>query len=114
MRLAIVMIVVLSCTSSCLANADAEMYDRTNLWYGSESNFDEIWRGIMNSMSSPSNVVMEVRAFQATNKIPVLAEVIASNREYSFKYSQTGVSEQSSIGYDAAFMDSYTALMASR
>ena len=85
MRLAIVMIVVLSCTSSCLANADAEMYDRTNLWYGSESNFDEIWRGIMNSMSSPSNVVMEVRAFQATNKIPVLAEVIASNREYSVR-----------------------------
>ena len=65
---------------SCMAYSDTEM---TNLWYGSESDFDEVWTGIMQSMSSPSNVVMEYHAFQATNRIPVLAEVMASNRVYA-------------------------------
>lgn len=63
-----------------MAYSDTEM---TNLWYGSESDFDEVWTGIMQSMSSPSNVVMEYHAFQATNRIPVLAEVMASNRVYA-------------------------------
>ncbi len=64
----------------CMAYSDTKM---TNLWYGSESDFDEVWTGIMQSMSSPSNVVMEYHAFQATNRIPVLAEVMASNRVYA-------------------------------
>ena len=70
----------------CMAYMDAEMYDRTNLWYGSESNFDEVWADIMASMQPPSNVLMEIRAFQATNRIPVLAEVMASNRAYAIEH----------------------------
>ena len=81
--LSIVCIVGSAAMSACMAYTDAEMYDRTNLWYGSESNFDEVWAGILASMRPPSNVVIEYEAFQATNRIPVLAELMASNRVYA-------------------------------
>ena len=77
------LIVVWIVISRSLAYTATEMYDRTNLWYGSESNFDEVWTGIMASLQPPSNVLMEIRAYQATNQIPVLAEVMASNRSYA-------------------------------
>ena len=69
----------------CIAYTDAEMHDQTNLWYGSEANLDEVWAGILESMKPPTNVIMEYEAFQVTNRIPVLAEIMASNREYAVR-----------------------------
>lgn len=86
MRSTFFLIAGLFAMPNCMAYTEAEMYDRTNLWYGSESNFDEVWAGIMASMQPPSNVLMEIRAFQATNRIPVLAEVMASNRAYAIEH----------------------------
>lgn len=83
MKLVTLLISGLIVVSSSSAYASAEMYDRTNLWYGTESNFDEVWSGILASMQPPSNVVAAYHAFQTTNKIPVLAEVMESNRAYA-------------------------------
>ncbi len=83
MKSTVLLVLSLFTMQTCIAYSDTEMYDRTNLWYGSETDFDEVWTGIMQSMSSPSNVVMEYHAFQATNRIPVLSEVMASNRVYA-------------------------------
>ena len=83
MKILSVLVMIVLSFQICKAETTSEAYDRTNLWYGSEANHDEVWNRIQASIRPPSNVIMEVEAFQATNKIPVLHEVIASNVAYA-------------------------------
>lgn len=83
MKTAVFSVIFMLTIPICATETAAEAYDRTNRWYGVEANYDEVWESIQASMMPPSNVIMEVRAFQATNRIPVLAEVMASNRVYA-------------------------------
>lgn len=85
MKFSFLMIAVLIAMPRCMAYTNAEMHDQTNLWYGSEANLDEVWAGILESMKPPTNVIMEYEAFQVTNRIPVLAEIMALNREYAVR-----------------------------
>ena len=90
MKSTMLLIVALIAMPRCMAYTDAEMYNRTNLWYGSDMGRTPLDDMMEEVSDKPVSMTMqEYRAIQATNQTPLLAEVIASNIAYAVQTGQS-------------------------
>ena len=86
MRSLVIVIVALIAVLRGLAYTEAEL----KLWYGNDNDRAPIDDLMEEVSSKPMSMSMqEYRAFQATNQIPVMADVIASNIAHAVQMGQS-------------------------